>query len=219
MHGTSLMPVVLGTLLVLSSGLAHASPAPSASSQTPAPGVQQARTFVGNVSGLQNIDAKFVAVVGPNGNAVAYLSSNDQAWNQQYSKWYVGQASGGRLTARASDGTELTGTLQGNTVTGTVAGGQWTGTLTSSGLAGLYRARVSDDEVDLTIVAPDGSWVGSAWSPTTRTLLRTWTSGTGVAQQLPGGAVSVRPDPQSPAVTLDPVVPDEGGSFPNSPFD
>ena len=86
--------------------------------QTPAP-AEQVRTFVGNIGGLQNIDAKFVALVAPNGNAMAYLSSNDHAWNQQNSKWYVGQAGGGRLTARASDGTELTGTLQGDTVTAT----------------------------------------------------------------------------------------------------
>ncbi len=218
MRKIGLIPVVLGALLALSSGLAHASPAPSAGSQTPTP-EEQVRTFVGNIGGLENIDAKFVAIVAPNGNAVAYLSSNDHAWNQQNSKWYVGQAGGGRLTARASDGTELTGTLQGDTVTGTLGAGQWTGYLTSSGVAGLYRARVSDNEVDLTVVAPDGSWVGSAWSPQTRTLLRTWNSGTGVAQRLPSGQISVRPDPQSPPVTLDPVVPNEGGAFPNSPFD
>jgi hypothetical protein len=218
MRGISSIPIVLGLLLVLSSGVAQAAPAPIVAGQTPTP-AGQVRTFVGNIGGLQNIDAKFVAIVAPNGNAVAYLSSNDHAWNQQNSKWYVGQASGGRLTARASDGTELTGTLQGDTVTGTLGGGQWTGNLTSSGTAGLYRARVSDDEVDLTVVAPDGSWVGSAWQPSTGTLLRTWTSGTGTVQQLAGGGISVSPGPQLPAVNLDPVVPDEGGSFPNSPWD
>jgi hypothetical protein len=218
MQGTRLAPLALGMLLALHSVVAQAAPAPIVSGQTPT-SPEQVRTFVGNIGGLENIDAKFVAIVAPNGNAVAYLSSNDHAWNQQNSKWYVGQAGGGRLTARASDGTELTGTLQGDTVTGTLGAGQWTGYLTSSGVAGLYRARVSDNEVDLTVVAPDGSWVGSAWSPQTRTLLRTWTSGTGVAQQLSSGQVSVRPDPQSPPVTLDPVVPNAGGSFPNSPFD
>src|SRR5690349_20069665 len=103
MHRTRLAAIVLGLLLALDSVVAQAAPALVVGGQTATP-AGQVRTFVGNIGGLENIDAKFVALVAPNGNAVAYLSSNDHAWNQQNSKWYVGQAGGGRLTARASDG-------------------------------------------------------------------------------------------------------------------
>src|SRR6266851_3165901 len=69
------IPMVLGLLLALSSGVGQAAPAPIVGGQTPTP-AGQVRTFVGDIGGLQNIDAKFVAIVAPNGNAVAYLSSN-----------------------------------------------------------------------------------------------------------------------------------------------
>ncbi len=186
--------------------------------QTPTP--EQARTFVGNIAGLENIDAKFVAIVAPDNRAVAFLGSRDDNFNRMYAKWYVGAINGNSFVGTASDGTLLTGTRQGDTITGTVAGGQWTGNLTQTGTAGLYRNRVSDTETDVAIVAPDGSWVGMAINPTNGQLIRTWNSGTGVVERVANStAIRVQPDPDSPPVQLDPVAPNPSAGFCySSPF-
>jgi hypothetical protein len=208
------LSLVLAVLVVAVVGLATSVSA----QQTPTP--EQARTFVGNIAGLESIGARFVAIVAPDNRAVAFLGSNDDNFNQTYAKWYVGAINGNSFVGTASDGTLLTGTRQGNTITGTVAGGQWTGTLTQAGTAGLYRNRVSDNEVDVAIVAPDGSWVGMAFNPANQQLLRTWNSGTGVVERVANStAIRVRPAPDAPPVQLDPVVPDPGSGFCySSPF-
>jgi hypothetical protein len=181
---------------------------------------EQARTFVGNIEGLENIGARFVVIVAPDRRAVAFIGSRDDSFNQSFAKWYVGAVNGNAFVGTASDGTLLTGTLQGNTITGTLGSGQWRGDLTQTGTAGLYRNRVSDSEVDVAIVAPDGSWVGMAFNPTNGQLLRTWNSGTGVVERVANStAIRVRPAPDAPPVQLDPVVPDPGSGFCyDSPF-
>ena len=181
---------------------------------------EQARTFVGNIAGLENIGARFVAIVAPDRRAVAFIGSRDDSFNQSYAKWYLGAVNGNSFVGTASDGTLLTGTLQGDTITGTLGSGQWTGNLTQTGTAGLYRNRVSADEVDVAIVAPDDSWVGMAINPTTGQIIRTWNSGTGVVERVANStAIRVRPAPDAPPVQLDPVVPDPGSGFCyNSPF-
>jgi hypothetical protein len=174
-----------------------------------------ARVYVGNIAGLERIDAKFAAVVSAdNGQAVAFLASQDPAWNAANSKWFVGQAGGGTLTARADDGTVLTGTVTGDRVQGTLGGGQWVGNLTETGMAGLYRGRFGD-EVHIAIVLPDGSWVGTAWSASTRQLLRTWNSATGRLRQVSRYAVRLEPlepEPEPFMVELSMVLP-WGGEY------
>jgi hypothetical protein len=180
---------------------------------------EQARTFVGDIAGLENIGAKFVVVVAPNRNAVAFLGSRDDDFNRANSKWYLGVVNGNSFVGTARDGTLLTGTLQGNTITGTLAGGQWTGSLAQTGTAGLYRTRVSDTEVDVAIVAADGSWVGMAINPITDQIIRTWNSGTGTVERVANTtAIRVRPAPDAPPVQLDLLVPEPGGAFCNNPW-
>jgi hypothetical protein len=185
--------------------------APTVSAQQGQP--EQVRTFVGDISGLENIGAKFVAIVAPDRRAAAFVGSRDDNFNQQYAKWYIGAVNGTSFVGTATDGTLFTGTLQGNTVTGSLGGGQWTGTLDQTGTAGLYRNRVSDNEVDIAIVAPDGSWVGMAFTPSGQ-LLRTWNSGTGVVERVANTtAIRVRPTPDAPPVQLDLVTPEPGATF------
>jgi hypothetical protein len=205
--------LALAVLVVAGMGLA-----PSAGAQqTPTP--EQARTFVGNIAGLENIGAKFVVIVSPERRAGAFLGSQDDNFNRTYAKWYIGDVNGNSLVATAQDGTQLNLTLQGNTVTGTVAGGQLTGTVTQTGTAGLYRNRVSDTETDIAIVAPDGSWVGMAINPTNGQLLRTWNSGTGVVERVANTtAIRVQPAPGAPPVQMDPLDIDPGDAFCNNPW-
>jgi hypothetical protein len=180
---------------------------------------EQARTFVGDIAGLENIGAKFVVIVAPNRNAVAFLGSRDDDFNRANSKWYLGLVNGNSFVGTARDGTLLTGTLQGNTTTGTLAGGQWTGSLAQTGTAGLYRSRVSDTEVDVAIVAADGSWVGMAINPITDQIIRTWNSGTGTVERVANTtAIRVRPAPDAAPVQLDLLVPQPGGAFCNNPW-
>jgi hypothetical protein len=164
----------------------------------PATAQETVRVFVGNVSGLENIDAKVAAVVDAQGRALAFMHSTDPGWNQSFGKVYEGSVSGNTLTARAPDGIELTATLDGNQIRGTVGGGQWLGTPASRGQAGLYRARYGD-EVQLAIVQPDGAWVAGAFNPTTRELLRTWNS-RGGSSNWQGDTLVIQEAPQAPPI-------------------
>jgi len=177
-------------------------------------GPEEARTFVGDIAGLENIGAKFVVVVTPERRAVAFLGSRDDDFNRGNAKWYIGNVGGNTLVAVASDGTPLVLTLQDNAVTGSLAGGQLTATLIQSGTAGLYRTRVSPTETDVVIVAPDGSWVGMAVNPVTGQLIRTWNSGTGVVERVANTtAIRVRPTPQAPPEQLELVSWDRFGAW------
>jgi hypothetical protein len=198
-------------LAALSVALSAALPYPVAAQ----PGAQEeARTFVGEIAGLENIGAKFAVVVGPEHRAVAFLGSRDEAFNRDNAKWYIGTVGGNTLAAVTSDGTPLVLTLQGDVVTGTLAGGQLTATLTQTGTAGLYRTRVSPTETHVVIVAPDGSWVGMAVNPVTGQLIRTWNSGTGVVERVANTtAIRVRPTPQAPPEQLELVSWDRFGAW------
>src|SRR5581483_6225050 len=167
----------------------------------PATAQETVRVFVGNISGLENIDARVAAVVDAQGRALAFMQSTDDGWNRSFAKVYEGQVSGNTLTARAGDGTQFTATLEGNQIRGTVAGGQWVGTPANRGQAGLYRARYGD-EVQLAIVLPDGSWVAGAFNPTTRELLRTWNSRGGSTNWEGDTLVIPQADPQAPPIQL-----------------
>jgi hypothetical protein len=164
----------------------------------------EVRTFVGNIAGLENIDARFGGAIAPNGNAVAFLGSRDGNWNRQNSKWYVGRVSGNTLSARAQDGTTLTLSLQGNQITGTLGGGQWIGYLTRTGEAGLYRAQVGNEQ-HFVIVGDDGSWVGLAFTLDTNQYLRTWNSNTGAVQRVSNTLMMAREDADSSMVEMQPV--------------
>jgi hypothetical protein len=170
----------------------------SASGWAPATAQETVRVFVGNISGLENIDARVAAVVDAQGRALAFMQSSDPGWNRSFGKVYEGTVSGTTLTARAPDGTELTATVDGNQIRGTVGGGQWLGTPASRGQAGLYRARYGD-EVQLAIVLPDGSWVAGAFNPTTRELLRTWNS-RGGSSNWQGETLVIQAEPQAPPI-------------------
>jgi hypothetical protein len=175
---------------------------------------EEARTFVGDIAGLENIGAKFVVVISPERRAVAFLGSRDDDFNRGNAKWYIGNVGGNTLVAVASDGTPLVLTLQGDTITGTLAGGQLTATLSRTGTAGLYRTHVSPTETHVAIVAPDGSWVGMAVNPVTGQLIRTWNSGTGVVEQVANTtAIRVRPTPQAPPEQLELVSWDRFGAW------
>lgn len=164
------------------------------------------RIFVGNISGLENIDAKFAAVVADNGRAVAFVASQDPTWNAANSKWFVGEATAGTLMATANDGTSLTGSLVGDRLSGNIGGLPWVGTLAQSGVAGLYRTRFGD-EVQVAIVLSDGSWVATSWSALTGRLLRSWNSGTGMLEQVSRYTVRIQPEPAAPMVELSQVLP------------
>jgi len=190
-------------------------PAVATAQQTPTP--EQARTFVGNISGLENIGARFVVIVSPERRSGAFLGSNDDNFNQTYAKWYTGEVNGNTMVATAADGTQLTLTLQGDNVTGTVAGGQISGTVSQRGTAGLYRSRISDTETDVAIVAPDGSWVGMAINPTNGQLIRTWNSGTGTVERIANSTrVRVQPAPNAPPIEMDALDDAPGDAFCNN---
>jgi len=205
---TRRVTAILAILVIALVGLA-----PSVSAQQQGQ-PEQVRTFIGDISGLENIGAKFVVIVAPDRRAAAFVGSRDDNFNQQYAKWYIGAVNGTSFVGTATDGTLFSGTLQGNTVTGNLAGGQWTGTLDQTGTAGLYRNRVSDNEVDIAIVAPDGSWVGMAFNPANGQLLRTWNSGTGVVERVANTTrIRVQPAPGAPPVELDLITPEPGATF------
>ncbi len=176
-------------------------------------GEQEARTYVGNIAGLENIGAKFVAVVAPDRQrAVVFLGSRDDSFNRSYAKWYLGVINGNAFAATASDGTVLSGTVQDNTFTGSVAGGQLTAYATQTGEAGLYVNRISDNEVQVAIVAPDDSWVGMSINPSTGRLIGTWNSDTGIVERV-GDTVRVRPAPDAQPVQLEHFTGAAGMSF------
>jgi hypothetical protein len=145
-----------------------------------------ARTYVGRVAGAEGIDALVAVVVGADGSAVVYACSRDDVWNQQNSKWFTGQLdAGGRLAAKAGDGSEVTATLQGDRLEGTLGAQRWTADLTGEGSAGLYRGRAGD-QVHAVIEAPDGTRVGRVWSVVTGAHVDTWDFRTAEAQWQPG---------------------------------
>src|SRR5579884_465792 len=125
-------------------------------SALPATAQETARVFVGRVTDAAGDGALIAVVVEPGGGAVAYACSADDAWNQQYSKWFQGQLTAdGQLAAKASDGAEVSGSLQGTTLSGRLGSMSWSADLVTSGTAGLYRGRLGD-EVHAVIVAPIG---------------------------------------------------------------
>src|SRR5690349_1549571 len=65
------------------------------------------RVYVGNIAGLENIDARVAAAVDVQGRALVFMHSSDDAWNRSFGKVYEGQVSGATIDARAADGTEL----------------------------------------------------------------------------------------------------------------
>ena len=80
---------VIAVLAIVFAGLG---PGVAVAQQAPP---EQVRTAVGNIVGLENIGAKFVAIVAPDGRAVAFLGSRDDNFNQTYAKWYIGAVNGG----------------------------------------------------------------------------------------------------------------------------
>jgi len=165
---------------------------------SPALAQEPVRVFVGNISGLENMDARVAVVVEPDGRSLALMHSTDASWNRSFGKVYGGQVSGNTLAARAGDGSQFTATLSDNQIRGSAGGGQWLATLATSGRAGLYHAR-EGDEVHLAIVLPDDSWVAGAFNPTTRELLRTWNS-RGSSTDWQADRLVIRETPQAPPV-------------------
>jgi hypothetical protein len=175
--------VFLAAALVLGGGL-------------PAAAQQQARVFVGEVTGAYGTDALIAIVVEPSGNAVAYACSADDTWNQQFSKWFQGQLSPqGQLTAKSNDGEEVTGTLQGSRLSGQLGSLSWSAELVTAGTAGLYRGRAGD-EIHAVIEAPDGKRVGRVWSVVTGGHVGTWDFSRATAAPVPGGLRVQRNEPQ-----------------------
>jgi hypothetical protein len=164
--------------------------APPATAQT------QSRVYVGEVSAAGVPDALIAIVVGANGEAAVYACSKDDAWNQQASKWFTGQlSSGGQLTAKAADGSEVSGTLQGSRLSGQLGALSFAADQVTSGTAGLYRGR-ADDEIHAVIEAPDGRRVGRVWSVTTGAHSGTWDFSTATATPVSGGLQVQRNQPQ-----------------------
>ena len=123
----------------------------------------------------------------PGGNTAAYACSKDDAWNLQFSKWFQGELSTqGQLSAKANDGTEVTGTLQGTQLSGQLGSLSWSADLVTSGTAGLFRGR-NGDEVHAVIEAPDGTRVGRVWSVVNGAHVGTWDFSTAVATPIGGG--------------------------------
>src|SRR5436190_19317014 len=87
----------------------------------------QPRTFTGDVTIAGSIPGRFLATVGPDGRAVAYLTATDDAGNPGSSMRFVGRLDGNRIRAVATDGTTLSGTVHGGRVVGTVGSVGWTG--------------------------------------------------------------------------------------------
>ena len=156
-----------------------------------------ARTFVGRVAGAEGLDALVAVVVAPDGAAVAYACSKDDAWNRTNSKWFTGQvAADGQLAAKAADGTEVSGTIQSGRLEGTLGTQRFTADLVSGGPAGLYRGRAGDD-VHAVIEAQDGTRVGRVWSVVTGDHVGTWDFNSAQVQaQQPGVLGIQRNQPQ-----------------------
>jgi hypothetical protein len=151
-----------------------------------------ARTFVGRVAGAEGMDALVAVVVAPDGNAVLYACSKDDAWNRTNSKWFTGQvAADGQLSAKAADGTEVSAMMHGGHLEGTVGGQRFMAELVSGGTAGLYRGRAGDD-IHAVIEAPDGTRVGRVWSVVTGGHVDTWDFSTAQVQMPQPGVLGVQ---------------------------
>ncbi len=139
--GGSPAPAVPGT----------AAPAPSAS-----PTVQE-----GVFAGRTADDRAGLAVVVLAGRATAYLCDGSEL-----EVWLEGSVLGDRLNLRSRDGATLIGTVDGDVVTGDLVAPDLAVPFTvvaAAEPAGVYRARVTVDGVDVLIrwvVFPDGSQVG-----------------------------------------------------------
>jgi hypothetical protein len=177
---------------------------------------EEVRTAIGTIADSRSVGARFVAILDANGRAVVYFVSDNDGWNRQFSKWFVGQVSGNRLRARSDDGTEVTASLVGNQLVGTMGSLGWSGTLTGRDAGGLYQAR-QGDELHVVLLAPDDSWLGSVWS-TSGQFIRTWDPGTSSVERLAGGVIRARQDGQSEYMQLNPIVPDPSGAWVNAPW-
>ncbi len=80
--------------------------------------------------------------------------------------------------------------------------------MTQRGVAGLDRARF-EDEGQVEMVLPDGSWAATTGSALTGRLLGTWNSGNGVRQPVSRYPVRLQPDPAAPMVQLSQVLPSD----------
>ena len=131
---------------------------------TPTVPAQEAnRSYVGRIAGAEASDALIAVVIAPDGKAIAYVCSADDAWNQEHSRWYAGEmAPQGVLTATARDGKQLAARVEGDALTGTVDGLAFSADLVTEGTAGLYRGR-QGEEIHAVIEAPDGTRVGGVW--------------------------------------------------------
>src|SRR5262245_32893690 len=101
---TRRVTAILAILVIALVGLA-----PSVSAQQQGQ-PEQVRTFIGDISGLENIGAKFVVIVAPDRRAAAFVGSRDDNFNQQYAKWYIGAVNGTSFVGTATDGTLFSGT-------------------------------------------------------------------------------------------------------------
>jgi hypothetical protein len=154
------------------------------------------RVYVGQVAGAAGPDALIAIIVEPGGDTVAYACSKDDGWNLQYSKWFQGQLSTeGQLSAKANDGSEVSGTLAGSQLSGQLGSLSWSADLVTDGTAGLYRGRVGD-EVHAVIEAPDGTRVGRVWSVVNGAHVGTWDFLTASATPIGGGLRVQRNQPQ-----------------------
>jgi hypothetical protein len=172
----------------------------AASSQEPP------RGYVGTIAEAEQRDALVAIVVAPDGQAIAYVCSADDAWNQEHSRWYVGELTAqGALTATARDGKQLVGQVYGDTLSGTVGGLAFRAE-PISGSAGLYRGRV-DDEVHAVIEAPDGRRVGGVWYASDGGWAWTWRFTPATTIDRAPGALRVQRPPEAPPLAAPPAAP------------
>ncbi|HLI28707.1 MAG TPA: hypothetical protein VKZ60_16700 [Chloroflexota bacterium] len=192
-----LSSLLSGLLLVVASGL----PSLAAPSQEPT------RGYVGTIAGAEAHDALVAVVVAPDGQAIAYVCSADDAWNQEHSRWYTGELTAqGALAATARDGKQLVGQVYGDTLSGTVGGLAFRAELVPEGTAGLYRGRV-DDEVHAVIEAPDGRRVGGVWYASDGGWAWTWRFTPATMVDRAPGALRVQRPPEAPALAAPPAGP------------
>ncbi|HVJ81073.1 MAG TPA: hypothetical protein VNC50_08390, partial [Planctomycetia bacterium] len=104
-------------------------------------------TFIGKLEGAP-ASARIGIVI--EGDAfIAYLCSQDAAFNEANSRWYRGPVDGGKFKAEVA-GTTISGSVDGENASGEAAGMKFAAaTVAEPTLAGLYRAEVATDEGDL----------------------------------------------------------------------
>ena len=126
-----------------------------------------AATYIGELKGAP--ESARIAVVVEGGKFVAYVCSNDQPFNDAFSRWFRGDTKAGKMSVKADNGATVTASATDDAITGTLTkdgkSHEFTAKrITGDANAGLFRAAesVGDDAYVIGWIADEtGAVVGT----------------------------------------------------------